>query len=67
MYVLCLQGEGQLGAGHLLVPVAQHNSHLVVSIGEERRQIHVGYEEFRGRKGVGTLKERQAIPSVSIS
>lgn len=51
------QGEGHIEATHLLVTNTQYKLQLVVPICEERRQVHVGYVEDRGRQAVSTRFE----------
>lgn len=52
-----LQGVGHLETSYLLVTNTQYNLCLVIPIGEESRQIHVGYVEDRGRQAVSTRFE----------
>lgn len=50
-----MQGKGKVRAANLLVNIGQYNVNLVIPIGKERRQVHVGYIEVRRRQIISAL------------
>lgn len=50
-----MQGKGKVSAANLLVNIGQYNVNLVIPIGKERRQVHVGYIEVRRRQIISAL------------